>query len=295
VKNMKIAITGSEGFLGKIISKKLDSEGHTIVECNRKNCDILNPKQVLKALKGSQAVVHCAAQLEETSKDIYEVNVRGTENVLEACSQNGISHFIFLSTVGVYGNLGGIKTEQTEPSPQTEYEKSKLEAEKKVLSYQEVFHITILRPALVIGKNKYWERIISTIKKGYPLIGEGKNKWQLVSDQDVASAVAFCIDREECFGESFIVAEKEALTLEQIVKIVRKELGMSEQIRKIPLWLGNIIAAINSILNFNPILKPAYVKRMQSERSYSTEKLEKLGWKAQHSTKEYLPQIVRNI
>ena len=80
---MKIAITGSEGFLGKIISKKLDSEGHTIVECNRKNCDILNPKQVLKALKGSQAVVHCAAQLEETSKDIYEVNVRGTENVLE--------------------------------------------------------------------------------------------------------------------------------------------------------------------------------------------------------------------
>ena len=223
------------------------------------------------------------------------MNVRGTENVLEACSQNGISHFIFLSTVGVYGNLGGIKTEQTEPSPQTEYEKSKLEAEKKVLSYQEVFHITILRPALVIGKNKYWERIISTIKKGYPLIGEGKNKWQLVSDQDVASAVAFCIDREECFGESFIVAEKEALTLEQIVKIVRKELGMSEQIRKIPLWLGNIIAAINSILNFNPILKPAYVKRMQSERSYSTEKLEKLGWKAQHSTKEYLPQIVRNI
>ena len=290
---MKVAVTGAQGMIGSALAKALREKGHKVAECTHRNCDVLDTEQVRKALKGFDAVVHCAAELNEDAKDLYEVNVRGTENVLEACAQNGISQFIFLSTVGVFGLLPGMKDENTEQRPETEYERSKLEGEKRVLSYQEVFHITIIRPAIVLGNNRYWRQIIRMVGAGFPLIGSGKNRWQTICLEDLASAIAFCIGREECYGEIFIAAEKEPMTLGEIVERIRKETGKNAPVKNIPLWLGNIIARINSVLNLNPILKPAYVKRLQAERWYSTRKLEALGWKAKCSARAELPEIVK--
>ncbi len=292
---MKVAVTGSEGLIGSLLVEKLKDGKHSVVECTRENCNILDPSQLKKMFRGAEAVVHCAAVLDEDAKNLFEVNVAGTENVLEAAAANGAREFIFLSTAGVYGSLGWVKDEKTEPRPETAYEMSKLEAEKKVLSYQEVFHITILRPALVLGKNRYWKQIISTIKKGFPLIGSGENKWQLACAQDVAGAIVFCLGKQECYGETFIVAEKQGLKLAEIAGIIRKELGMKGEIGKIPVFLGMLIAHLNALLNFNPLLKPAYVKRLLAERGYSTKKLESLGWKAKHSTREELPKIVNGM
>jgi len=289
---VKIAVTGSEGMIGSLLVQELKAKGHKVIECTKNSCDILDIESVKRAFKGAEVVVHCAAQLDEEAKDLHEVNVTGTDNVLEACAANNVSQFIFLSTVGVFGGSAGIKDENTEPRPETLYERSKLEAEKKVLSFQEVFHVTILRGAIVMGNNKYWQQIVKTVKKGFPLIGEGKNHWQVVSPMDLVSAVIFCIGREECYGEIFIVAEKEALTLEEIINVMRKELGLEGATGKIPLWLGNIIVALNSLLNFNPILKPAYVKRLQADRIYSTKKIEALGWMAKHSAKDCIRKII---
>lgn len=290
---MKIAVTGSDGFIGRPIVKKLRAKGHGVIECRRKNCDVLRPEQVIQALKGADVVVHCAAKLDENASDLIDVNVAGTENVLEACAANGAKHLIFLSTVGVYGLLGGMKDENTEPRPETPYERSKLEAEKKVLSYQEVFHVTILRPAIVLGKNKYWQKIVRLVAKGFPIIGDGKNRWQMVCVEDVVGAIAFCIGREECYGEIFIVAEQEAVTLEETVNEIRASLGMEGTAMKIPVWLGNLIAALNGALHFNSLLTPPYIKRLQADRAYSTKKLEALGWKAKLSAKGGIPGIAK--
>ncbi len=292
---MKIAVTGSKGFIGKMLVEELRALGHEVTGCNHEDCDILNIEQVKKRLAGSSIAIHCAAQLGEEAGNLWEVNVKGTENVLEACAANRVEHLVFLSTAGVYGSARGVCSEETVPEPETLYEKSKLEAEKKVLSYQELFHVTILRPALVLGNNDYWRQIISTIKKGFPLIGSGKNKWQLACAEDLVSAIIFCIGREECYGETFIVAEKEAMELWEIADIIRKEPGMKTPIPKIPVWLGKINAQMNSVLNFNPLLKPPYLKRMLREREYSTRKLEALGWRAKGSTRAELPRIVKEI
>lgn len=292
---MKIAVTGSNGMVGKALVEKLAVKGHKVLECSRENCDVLDPEDIKKALKGAEVVVHMAAQLDEKAADLWEVNVKGTENVLEASAESKVQQFIFLSTVGVYGLLPGMKDEGTEPKPETLYEKSKLEAEKKVLSFQEVFHVTVLRPAIVVGENKYWGQIIKTIGKNFPLIGRGKNHWQALCLEDLADAIVFCINREECFGETFIVAEKEVMTLEELVLHVRGELGMSDGLKKIPGWLGNAAAAFNSVFKFSPLLDQAYVKRLQADRLYSTGKLEKLGWKARHSARECLSELVKKI
>ena len=291
---MKIAITGAKGMIGRALVKKLSAKGNKVIECDRENCDVLDPGQLRKAFNGAEVVVHLAAALEEGADDIHEVNVKGTENSLETSAENKVRQFIFLSTVGVYGNSPGMKDENSPLNPQTEYEKSKAEAEKKVLSYQEVFHVTILRPALVVGDNKYWRGIIKTISKGFPLIGSGKNSFQLLCLQDLVEAIRFCIDREECYGETFIVAEKEASTLGGIVDHIRKELGMKGATPKVPRFMGNALVAANSLLEFNPLLKKSYVERLAHERLYSTKKLEALGWKHLHSAKECISRLVKD-
>lgn len=294
VGTMKIAVTGSSGMLGRALVKKLLARGNKVIECDKPGCDILDTEKLQNAFAGAEIVVHLAAKLDEDAQGLYEANVKGTENCLEAAAQAGARQFIFLSTVGVYGDTSGTKEEGTPPKPETGYEKSKLDAERKVLSYQEVFHVTVLRSALVAGNNEYWKGIIKTVKKGFPLIGSGSNGFQLVCAEDVVDAIRFCIGREECYGETFLVAEPEetAMTLEGVVNHIRKELGMHGTAKKIPLVAGGLLAHINSLVKFDPILKPAYLKRMLRERSYSTAKLEALGWKAQHTAKEGISELV---
>ncbi len=294
---MKIAVTGSNGMIGRALVKKLLAKGNKVIECDRPGCDILDIEKLKKAFAGADVVVHLAAKLDEDAQGLNEVNVKGTENCLEAAAQNGVGQFIFLSTAGVYGNTPGTKDENTPPKPETEYEEGKLEAERKVLSYQEVFHVTVLRCALMVGKNEYWGGIIKTVKKGFPLIGSGSNTFQLVCAQDVVDAIRFCIGREECYGETFLVAEPEeaAMTLEGIVNHIRRELGMSGATKKIPGAAGGLLAHVNSVLKFSPILKPAYLKRMLRERNYSTSKLGALGWKAQHTAKDGISKLVREF
>ncbi|MEK6957731.1 MAG: NAD-dependent epimerase/dehydratase family protein [archaeon] len=289
-----MAVTGSNGMVGRELCKKLAQKGYVVRQCTKDNADVLSPEKLGQAFRNIDVVIHCAATLDEESKDLYRINVKGTENALEASAKNGVKQFVFLSSVGAYGDYEGLKDENSPLKPQTPYEKSKAEAEQKVLAYQEIMAVTILRPALVLGNNRYWRQIIATVKKNFPMIGEGKNKWQMVCAEDLAEAILICIDNENCYGEIFVVAGKETMTLEEIANTIRAELGMKGQLKKIPVWLGMLIAYANKILNFNPMLKPDYVKRMQRERIYSTKKLEQAGWKAKYPLKQKLGELIKN-
>ena len=289
---MKIAVTGSNGLIGKSLVEELKKRRIDVIECNKNNCNILNFPKLKSQLKGVNIVIHCAAQLDENAKNLFEVNVKGTENVLEASAINQVEQFIFLSSVGVYGAIKEIKTEKTKPQPVTNYEKSKFLAEQKVLSYQEMFHTTILRPAIIIGKNEYWKKIIKLIKKGFPLIGNGKNKWQTVCDEDVVSAIIFCVNNENCLGETFIVAERNPISLKELVNFIRIESGLNGTVFCIPEFVGFFFAKINEFVNIVPMLNTAYVNRLLKERIYSTKKLEAIGWKAKFYAKDSIRKII---
>ncbi|MEM4257086.1 MAG: NAD(P)-dependent oxidoreductase [Candidatus Diapherotrites archaeon] len=291
---MRIAITGSNGMIGKILTKNLQEKGHEIVECTKEKNNIMDKENLKKAFKGCKIVIHLAAQLNENANDLWEINVKGTENCLEAAEEAKIDQFIYASTAGVYGLQPGLKDETTQPKPETKYEKSKYEAEKKVQERQELFHITILRPAIIVGENEYWKKIIEKIKKNYPIVGQGKNIWQMITAKDTAKAFEFCCNNENCYGETFIIAHPKKITLEELVNTIRKELGM-KKVKKIPLWLGMAIAEINQILKISKDINKAYIQRMQAERNYSTQKIESIGWKAEQDPIKELIKITKKI
>lgn len=295
---MKVLVTGSSGLIGRELVSHLVERGHKVVEYSRGNGkDIMNSEQLRKEMKGCEAVVHLAAELDEESPEIFRVNVQGTKNVIEAAADSRIMHFVFISTTGVLGRFYGAADESFPYNPVTSYEKSKAEAEKIVLSYQEVLPVTVIRPAIVIGPNSYWKSIISVVQKNYPLIGSGNNYWQTIYYKDLCEAIAFVIGNENTFGEIYHVAESNPKTLREVVGIIRKESGIEEELRTVPVILGRImsflLAAFSAISGRKAILTPAHVERMLRNRNYSTEKINALGWKSRTSTEQAIRETLK--
>lgn len=293
---MKILVTGSSGFVGKRVVKALREKGHSVKEFDLdKGLDLLREKDCRKATKGIETVVHAGAILDENSPLLWRVNVRGTENILKAGSENGVERFIHLSTVGVHGEQSGRVNEKSPFNPVTAYEKSKAKAEKIVQEYREMVYVTILRPAIVLGPNEYWKKIIGLMEKDYPLIGNGKNKWQTIYIKDLVNAIVFCVENSEARDETLIIAEENALSLEELCVELKKELGLKPKMKRIPFWLGKTLAYLYITFSSDSLLTPSHLKRLNRNREYSIEKIKKIGWKPEYSTKQAIRETVKEL
>jgi len=293
-----VFVTGSSGFIGKELVKQLEMGGNKVIGFSRSNGkDVLNKSQLEQEMRGCEVVVHLAAELDEGSKKLFEINVDGTRNVLEAAAKNRIGHFVFVSTTGVLGNFKGVADESFPYNPITGYEKSKAEAEKLVLSYQEVLPVTIIRPTIVVGPNEYWKKIISVVGKNYPLIGSGENYWQTVYYKDLCEAIVMVAGNEDSFGEIYNVAEQNSEKLRELVEIIRKEIGVKGKLVTVPAIIGVIgsyfIAAISKITGKKPIINPAHIERLLRNRRYSTEKINKLGWRSSITTEQAIRETIK--
>ena len=121
MKNNKVLITGSSGFIGSHVADALEEEGYQVVlfdmtPSNYKTesqgefiGDILSPDDIEAAMEGCDAVYHCAAQADiGASSDMptrtITANIIGTQNVLEVARKHRVNRFMFASTIYVYSN-----------------------------------------------------------------------------------------------------------------------------------------------------------------------------------------------
>src|SRR5215469_2752110 len=114
---MRVLVSGAGGFLGGWITESLYLSGRAEVRAGVHRwesaariasypveiakCDVLDPATLSEALRGIDAIVHCAI-----SKD-YKVSTEGTRNLLEAAGRANIPRFIHVSSVAVYGDSAG--------------------------------------------------------------------------------------------------------------------------------------------------------------------------------------------
>ncbi len=290
---MNILVTGSNGFVGKRLVQALEKKGHYVKEFDTaQGNDLLDKRQCMQACKGIETVFHLAAILDEKSKMLEKVNVKGTENILEAAAKARCSRFIFLSTVGINAGVKGIVNEESELKPITPYEKSKAAAENIVVEFQEMIPITIVRSALVFGPNKYWQSIIKLAGKGFPVIGGGKQIWQTIYIDDLVSALVFVLGKKECVGETFVVAEQDKPTLRQLYAEIRKQLGANKKIKTIPKFVAKTAAIVKGNKG---ILTTQHIDRLTRQREYNTSKINALGWKAKIEMKEAVGKTLQEL
>ena len=155
---MKFAITGSSGHLGEALARKYLSQGDEVVgidilpsEFTTILGSITDSDLVLKALSGVEAVIHTATLhkphvASHTKSQFVDVNIHGTQNLLDAARQNDAKAFVFTSTTSTFGNAMSPKgasnavwvTENLRPIPKNIYGVTKLAAEDLCqLAFQE--------------------------------------------------------------------------------------------------------------------------------------------------------------
>jgi nucleoside-diphosphate-sugar epimerase len=167
---MKILITGGCGYVGTVLTEQLLKDGHTITVVDTQWFgNYLQPHPQLTVLKqdtrdvdaiplqGVQTIIHLANIANDPGVEMnptlsWEVNVLATQQLADRAVRHGVRHFIFASSGSVYGVKDEPQvTEDLELVPITAYNKTKMVAERVLLSYADQMRVHNVRPATVCG------------------------------------------------------------------------------------------------------------------------------------------------
>ena len=167
---MYVFVTGACGYKGTVLVPKLLAQGHDVVAFDIMwfgnflkphprlkvvNGDIRNMDNV--DLDGIDAIVHLSSVANDPCGDLnpkvtWEISALATMQLADKAVRRGIKRFIYASSGSVYGIKEELQvTEDLELRPVSEYNKTKMVAERVLLSYAEDMTVQIIRPATVCG------------------------------------------------------------------------------------------------------------------------------------------------
>ena len=235
---MKMLITGGAGFMGSHLCEKYTKEEHTVL-CldNFMNGNLINIRHLLnyrnfklingdirnfdlleKIIRDTDVVFHLAAQIHVDRSIVepqltYEVNVLGTQNILEAARIYDIGKVIYTSTSEVYGSAQYVPMDENHPldAPHP-YGSSKIAADRMCYAYINTYgmNIYIMRPFNTFGpkqKDSGYGGVISIFVKrvlgGMPPIiyGDGHQTRDYIYIKDVVSAFDSILNYDEPVAE----------------------------------------------------------------------------------------------
>lgn len=247
----KLLITGSNGFVGSyFINKyknKYNIKAFSFLKDDFKSLDCSDVDVVFHL----SALVH---QMGGASASEYErVNVTQTLELAKKAKDSGVKHFVFMSTVAVYGIETGVMSEESDCNPLTEYGKSKLKGEFELQKLEdENFKVSIIRPPIVYGKNApgNMRSLVNLVNKVSILpFGNIQNKRSMVYIGNLCHLVDVVIEQQK--AGVFLASDDEPLSTSKLIELIAKNLNKKIYLIKIPFF--------ESLLK---ILKPSFHKRL---------------------------------
>ena len=291
---MKILLTGASGFFGKIIYNELIQHSEEVITISRTkatfNIDLV--KEIPK-LTNVNLVIHSAGKAhliprsEKEKQVFFDVNVKGTENLLIGLSNLSIlpSAFVFISTVAVYGcESGKLIGEAHALSAKDSYGLSKIKAETLVIEWCKKHNVicTILRLPLLVGENPPGNlgAMIKAIKKGYYFnIGGGNVKKSMVLAEDVAKF----IPKAANFGGIYNLTDGIHPTFRELSAAIAKKKQLNS-----PLILVKLIAYLGDFMGDKAPINSLKLKKITADLTFDDSKAKKiLNWNPQVVT-EYI-------
>lgn len=298
ISNKRILITGGAGFIGSYLIDRLSENNEILTVDNfhrdalrylpnyiRKKVkvfkgDILNKGVVLKASRGCDIIIHCAAiagiyTVVKKPTLTMKVNFLGTYNVLEAAVKNKINKMINFSTSEVYGPFiyKGKEDDLTSQGDAKEdrwiYAVSKLAGEHLAHSYHKEFNLGVItiRPFNIYGPRQIGEGAIQAMILGclkeskIVLYNDGTQIRTWCYIDDFVDGVMLCLKEEKAVGEIFNIGNPQGtvtnLKLAEIIAeltntrpkfIFKKHPGPEVEMR-VP-----DIGKARRLLNFNPMV-----------------------------------------
>ena len=165
---MNILLTGGCGYIGSVLTEKLLEDGHQVLVVDTQwfgnhlkphpqltllQQDVRNVDAI--PLEGIERIIHLANIANDPGVDLnpilsWEVNVLATQQLADRAKRTGVKQFLFASSGSVYGIKDEFQvTEDLTLVPISVYNKTKMVAERVLLSYQDAFQVHCIRPATV--------------------------------------------------------------------------------------------------------------------------------------------------
>jgi nucleoside-diphosphate-sugar epimerase len=278
IKN--ILVTGASSEMGSsLIRELLNNSGLKIRAmvhrspvnihgCEIRRGDLKKSDLLVKALFGIDTVVHIAALTKSTREsDYFEVNVRGTQNLIDASLDCGVKKIIYISSAAASLHGGG-------------YSRSKLEAEQRII--KSGMQWVILRPSEVYGQRAgdSINQLIHWVQNYFfvPVIGVGSCKLSPVFIEDVVPAMALAIFNEELENKTIVLAGPEELTYDDLVDRIATYFGVKRFKLYLPEGLIRLGIMITSKLGINFVV-PDQIPRLLCNKSFRIELAKKkLGY-----------------
>lgn len=196
----KILITGAGSYIGNAFLNHL---GQWPDRYQVETVDMIGDAWRSTSFSGFDAVFHVAgiAHIKETAENArlyYEVNRDLAVETARKAKSEGVPHFVFLSSMSVYGIEEGCITRGTVPNPKSNYGKSKLQAEAGLEALRsDHFRVAVLRPPMVYGegcKGNYQSLV--KFAKLLPVFPAYQNKRSMLHIDGLTEAVRHIIDTE---------------------------------------------------------------------------------------------------
>lgn len=310
---MRYLVTGGSGFLGVNLVRYLLALGDEvrsldIADFDYPDCadrvdwmvgDIRDEAVASRACEDVDIVVHTAAALPLYSPDeIRTTDVDGTRSVLGAAMGAGVQRFIMISSTAVYGIPDHHPLQETDPLVGVgPYGEAKIEAENVCLEYRrQGMCVPILRPKSFVGPERLGVFALlydwAYTGHGFPMIGSGRNRYQLLDVEDLCEAIHLCATLDAAVvNDIFNIGAQEFTTMREDYQAVLDRAGYGKHIKGLP--AGPMIWALRLLerMNLSPLYKWVY-ETASKDSFVSIEKAKReLGFLPRYSNKQAL---VRN-
>jgi len=274
---LKIFITGATGLVGQHLVGRLLLQGDEVITLIRSVApfagvagkikiiygDVMDLKDLSCVIGRVDVVIHCAAittfsrEFQLSGPKALTANIEGTRNVANLALQLGASQMLHLSSSSVMGdNFEGERDESAQCNPDSDYGRSKFEAEKEVLKTVSAgLPVTIFRPGLIYGAYDRggMRAIIDRVYRNrWITLGNGENKKSLTYVHNLVDALMLAVGNSLAFGQIFLVNDGIPYSINELISTIQHLIGRKEYC----LHVSNVVClALNKMINMLSLRK----------------------------------------
>lgn len=302
--SIKVLVTGTTGFIGKHLSRKLAERGYTVHAIYRSDKkisgmqhpniiffrgDITDTESLSAAMKGCEYVFHLAAYAKVWARNkntFEEINYQGTINVLNTAIKENVKKVVITSTAGVFGpseNESPVDEITVRSIPCfTEYERTKELTDTLIrVKYSSLINVCTVCPTRVFGPGELSAansvtRMIHLYISGkfHWLPGNGRAIGNYVYVDDVAEGILLALEKGRS-GECYILGG-ENVSFTGFFEEISRLTGSSYRLFSVPVFLlifiSRIMKLLADIFHLPPLITPGWVRKYSYNWIVSSQK-----------------------